>query len=164
MIDRALVNTIHTLAVAGLVIGCTEWLETGLPEGARLPTAAEQAAIAVTTERWQDRLPLSSECREFVGRTHLIDADADDIETHCWRCSPEPVEDGCDAERFGRVAACMIDRDDSPVLVIWDGLGPGAFLYATQHETTHALGACAHVPHRSHTEPDLWGPDGVHPL
>jgi hypothetical protein len=155
------------IALLLVVLAACDW--DVMPDEARPATREEAAQVADVVERWEARIaPLTDDCRAYMGRLHVIEADGRAIARWCWKCPPQgdPWAD-CDAERYGRAAACAAHRDDTPIAVIWDGLDEPTTLYTLHHEATHLAGHCERPAGRgwlSHTDPVLWGADGVHPL
>lgn len=150
------------LAPLALLAACA----SELPPEARPATQDEAAQVADVVARWTERVaPVSPRCQAYVGRLHVIDADESAIGHFCRACVPESVM--CDHGQYHDAWACPAQRADTPIAVVWEGLSDESQLYAVHHESTHLLGHCERPPGRywtTHTDPVLWGPDGVHPL
>jgi hypothetical protein len=157
------------LGLAMVAWGCADWLAADMPPEARPATQLEQAQALDVAARWAERVgPIGQRCADYLARLHIIDASGRDIGSWCWACPPsEDPWTECDAKRYGRAAACAAQRDSSPIAVVWEGLTGAPYLYAIHHEMTHLLGHCERPPGHywtTHTDPVLWGADGVHPL
>lgn len=150
-------------ALLVLLAACDDW-----PREARPPTQDEAAAVADVVARWEPRIgPVSDECRDYMDRLHVIDASGEEIAEWCRMCPPSLDPWECDRVRWGAAGACSASIDETPIAVVWWGLDGVQVLSAVHHESTHLLGHCERPPGHywvGHTDPALWGPDGVHPL
>lgn len=152
-----------------LLAGCAAWDDDVIPEEARPATQAELVQVSDVVERWAERVgPIGQRCTDYLARLHIIDASGRQIGAWCGACPPsEDPWTACDEERYGISWSCPAQRDDAPIAVVWDGLDGSPYLYAVHHEATHLLGHCDRPAGRywvGHTDPVLWGADGVHPL
>jgi hypothetical protein len=172
-----------TLTAAFWLATCAGCSDSSLPEGYRLPSDAELRAADDVRARWEarDALPaLDAECQAYYGRLRVVDADRNAMLDLCWRDEPGQCQADASESRYGCAASCALVRSRSewvgspwwdstpyPVAVVSDLLRESVSLVALRHEATHllTLGPCPPVTGAyDHSNPALWGAEGVHPL
>jgi len=135
-----------------LLAGCPSWLHTSVPDEAREFTADERTIVVEHVERWERIIGPLGECRQYADRLRVIDGDDATMLRWCHRANVN----GCPAQRGG--VGLIIARI---------GLSPVGHADIIGHEATHLLGHCSRPTGHDwigHSDPALWGPDGVHPL